>query len=66
MIDGQTLEHIVSKLDERRTELEHFLGQGRLPDFNEYHKLCGVIQGLDFAKQTITDLAKRLEQDDDE
>jgi hypothetical protein len=65
MIDSQTLEYIVSKLDERRKEIEQFLGQGRIPDFNEYHKLCGVIQGLDYAKQTITDLAKRLEQDDE-
>ena len=66
MIDSQTLEHIVSKLDERRTELEQFIGRGKLADFSEYHKLCGVIQGLDFAKETIADLAKRLEQDNDE
>jgi len=66
MIDAQTLEFIKSKLDDRRIEIEQFLGQGRVPDFNEYHKLCGVIQGLDFAKQTIADLAKRMETDDDE
>lgn len=66
MIDAQTLEFIKSKLDDRRLEIEQFLGQGRVPDFNEYHKLCGVIQGLDYAKQIVTDLAKRLEQDDDE
>lgn len=66
MIDSQTLEFIKSKLDDRRLEIEQFLGQGRVPDFNEYHKLCGVIQGLDYAKQIVTDLAKRLEQDDDE
>jgi hypothetical protein len=65
MIDSQTLEYIVSKLDERRIELEQFIGRGQLADFSEYHKLCGVIQGLDYAKQTIIDLAKRLEQDDE-
>jgi hypothetical protein len=66
MIDSQTLGYIVSKLDERRTELEQFIGRGQLADYSEYHKLCGVIQGLDYAKQIVTDLAKRLEQDDDE
>lgn len=66
MNPDQTLVYIVSKLDERRTELVDFVSQGSIKDFPEYQKLCGVIQGLDTAKQIITDLAKRLETDDDE
>jgi len=66
VILDQTLGHIASKLDERRTELVNFLSQGSIKDFPEYQKLCGVIKGLDIAKKTITDLAKRLETDDDE
>jgi hypothetical protein len=62
----QTLQFILSKLDERSTELQEFIAQGGIKDFTEYHKLCGVIQGLTFAKETITGLAKRLETDDDE
>lgn len=65
MISPDTLDFIVSKLDERRTELSQFISRGQLADFNEYHKLCGFIQGLEFAKETLTDLAKRLEQDDE-
>ena len=62
----QTFEFILSKLDERSNELQSFIAQGTIKDFTEYHKLCGVIQGLTFAKETITGLAKRLETDDDE
>ena len=62
----QTLQFILSKLDERSTELKEFVAQGAIKDFTEYHKLCGVIQGLTFAKETITGLAKRLETDDDD
>lgn len=66
MIDENiTFAHINKRLDERRIELQDFIAQGSLKDFNEYHKLCGVIQGLGFAKQIIADLAQRLEDDND-
>jgi len=66
MISEQTLTILVSKFDERRQELQDFIGQGALKDYSEYQKLCGVIQGLEFAKQCILDLAKRLEIDTDD
>jgi len=31
----------------------------------EYLRLRGLIQGLDYAKQIINDLAKRMEEDDE-
>lgn len=66
IVVDQTLKFVISKLDERSTELQEFVAQGGIKDFTEYHKLCGVIQGLTFAKETITGLAKRLETDNDE
>lgn len=60
------LEYINSKLDERRTEIEQFLGRGTAKTYDEYQKLCGVIQGLEFAKQTALDLAQRMEHDENE
>lgn len=60
------LEYINSKLDERRIEIEQHLGRGSAKDYPEYQKLCGVIQGLEFAKQTVLDLAQRMEHDEDE
>jgi hypothetical protein len=60
------LEYINSKLDERRTEIEQHLGRGAAKDYHEYQKLCGIIQGLEFAKQTTLDLAQRMESDANE
>jgi hypothetical protein len=61
---SNSFEYINSKLDERRIEIEQHLGRGTA--FDDYQKLCGIIQGLDFAKQVVEDLAKRMETDDDE
>ena len=60
------LDYINSKLDERRIEIEQHLGRGAAKDYSEYQKLCGIIQGLEFAKQTTLDLAQRMEKDEDE
>ena len=60
------LDYINSKLDERRTEIEQHLGRGNAKDYSEYQKLCGIIQGLEFAKQITADLAQRMEKDEDE
>ena len=60
------LDYINSKLDERRTEIEQHLGRGNAKDYSEYQKLCGIIQGLEFAKQITLDLAQRMEKDEDE
>ena len=59
-------DYIKTKLDERRTEIEQRLGRGAAKDYSEYQKLCGVIQGLDFAKELTQDLQKRMEKDDDD
>lgn len=59
------IEYAVTKIAERQDELREFISRGNLADFNEYHKICGVIQGLDFAKTTLIDLAKRMEDEDE-
>lgn len=63
---GTSLEYIDSKLDERRIEIEQHLGRGAAKTYDEYQKLCGVVQGLGFAKEILTDLAQRMETDADE
>jgi len=51
-------------LDEHRKLAAEAVLAGRAnPD--EYHRLCGVIQGIDFAKDVINNLAKRMEDDDE-
>ena len=39
---------------------------GNIQNIEAYRELVGFIRGLDRANQNITDLEKRLEQNDDE
>lgn len=57
-------DYLKSKLDDQRTLIIETMIQGKL-DEGEYRRLCGVLQGLDFAKNLINDLAKRLEDADE-
>lgn len=59
------LDYVESKLNERREQLKETLASGVIKDYSEYQRLCGVISGLDYATQTILDLAKRLEKEDE-
>lgn len=61
---SNALEYLDSKLQEERMLIVDTLIQGKL-DEGEYKRLCGVLQGLDLAKNHIKDLAKRLERDDE-
>jgi len=60
------LDYLSAQIEDRRTSIEQHLGRGGAATFDEYQKLCGVIQGLDTAKQIITDLAQRMETGEDE
>lgn len=62
----EVLEMLDKQIKQRRGELERFIAGGTIKDFNEYHRLCGVIQGLDAVHMFINDLANRLEYDADE
>ena len=66
MNPANEIEYIESKLDERRIEVEQHLGRGAAKNYDEYQKLCGVIQDLDYAKQILLDLAQRMEIDANE
>lgn len=54
--------------DQLRAELEKeadsargHVNAHRCKTFDEYHHLCGVIQGLESAERLITDLVQRVE-----
>ena len=61
---SNALEYLDAKLQEERMLIVDTLIQGKL-DEGEYKRLCGVLQGLELAKNHIKDLAKRLERDDE-
>lgn len=59
------IDYTLTKLSARQEELKNFLAGGKLSEFYDYHRICGVIQGLDYAKDILLDLAKRMEEDDE-
>lgn len=61
---SNALEYLTSKFQEERESLTAQIVQGALSEA-EYKRLCGMIQGLDLAKNYIKDLAKRLEREDE-
>ena len=65
MID-KALTHLRAKIDDKITQLQEHVSYGNVPDFAEYKKLCGEVQGLLTARSYINDLQERLKDSDDE
>ena len=56
---------LYNRLEEQREMVVESITRGNL-SLEEYKRLCGVLQGIEFAKQTIKDIAKKLEIEDGE
>jgi hypothetical protein len=51
-----------------RTDMNNYaddLAGGACRSFEEYQKLCGIIQGLATAERYLLDLAEKVEQSDE-
>ena len=51
-----------------RTDLNNYcddIAGGQCRSFDEYQKLCGVIQGLALAERHLIDLAEKVEKSDE-
>lgn len=57
---------ILREIEERQKGLMDALGSGAAKDYAEYRYMCGEIRGLSFAHAYVTDLVRKLEQDDDD
>ena len=54
--------------DKIRTDMNNYaddLAGGQCRTFDEYQKLCGVIQGLAIAERHLLDLAEKVEKSDE-
>ena len=56
---------VVKELEERRESIARVLVDGAARDYAEYKSLCGEIRGLSQAHMYVTDLVRRMEQDDE-
>ena len=57
---------IIKELEERREYIAKAMIEGAAKDYSEYRGMCGEIRGLSLAHQTVTDLVRKMEQNDDE
>ena len=54
--------------EQMRADMNNYaddISSGVCKSFEEYQKLCGVIQGLAIAERYLLDLAKKVEQSDE-
>lgn len=54
--------------DQIRKDMNNYaddLASGSCRSFDEYQKLCGLIQGLAIAERYLLDLAEKAEKDDE-
>lgn len=57
---------VLKDIEEHRESIARALVDGAARDFSEYKAMCGEIRGLSTAHMFITDLVRKMEQDEDE
>lgn len=60
-----TFEVLRKKLRERMNDIADALATGTCGSFEEYKRLCGVIEGLAHAERDLLDLKDQLERGED-
>jgi len=61
----QTLELLMSQIEERRKAIIESLGDGAARTFEDYKQSVGMVRGLLTAQSLISDLAKNMENYDE-
>ena len=59
------LEYLKKQFTERQTSLADALAEGAAKSYEEYKQLVGEIRGLSFAQLSVSDLVRKLENDDE-
>jgi hypothetical protein len=65
MID-KYLTLLSGKIDDKVSQLQMSLADGKADDYAEYKKMCGEVKGLLTARLFITDLQERVINNDDD
>lgn len=56
------LELLRKKFRERMNDVTDMVATGQCASFDDYRKLCGVIEGLAYAERDLIDLAETMEK----
>lgn len=65
MKDYQELAYVAKEIQKLKQEREAYVAAGRCDTIEEYRRVCGVVQGLNFAENIIDDLVQKMEKSDD-
>jgi hypothetical protein len=65
MID-KYLKLLSGKIDDKVSQLQMAIADGKADDYAEYKKMCGEVKGLLTARLFIIDLQERVINDDDD
>jgi hypothetical protein len=63
--DYKLLALIVKEIQKLKQEREAYAAAGRCDTIEEYRRVCGVVQGLNYAENIIEDLVQKMEKSDD-
>lgn len=66
MAYSNAYEYLIADFTKQQDTIGVQLSNGRVASMEEYRRLCGLIQGLEYAKETVKDLQNRQERDADE
>jgi|TARA_R110000744_G_scaffold377251_1_gene492074 CRISPR/Cas system-associated endonuclease Cas1 len=64
MTTSDLLQQIRKNLEQRRLEIAEGMVDGRMTDFNAYHKNVGISEGLMQASEVIRETLKKLNEED--
>jgi len=62
---NDTLEYLMSQIEDRRKAIIESLGDGAAKSFDDYKYSAGMVRGLLAAQSIIADLAKNMETFDE-
>ena len=65
MSDYQALAYVAKEIQKLKQEREAYAAAGRCDSFEEYRRVCGVVQGLNFAENIIEELVRKMEKSND-
>lgn len=59
------LTYVVKEIGKLKQEREAYVAAGRCESLEEYRRVCGVVQGLNYAENIIQDLVQKMEKADE-
>jgi hypothetical protein len=65
-MNDKYLQLLMSKIEDKVSQLQVALADGNANDYSEYKKMCGEVKGLLTARLFISDLQERLKTNDDD